>query len=260
MAENGSGDGLYTNSDNQTPPTPPPPPQSVMGFMLSNKVEAGLWLTRLFTVICTFFFFIPVIGSGPHGFYQRALISNAATSALRLHQRIPNVQLNMAFLKTIMMEDSGHYLFFSLIFLNSYPITMALMPVFLYALLHACNYTKAVLNIMGPTFLQFVRNLIQKLQSQQVSVLRFVACTEIFIMPTIVFMMLSGRCSLFLPIIYYRFLILRYSSRRNPYCRTLFSEMRMTVEYLTNKPQCPGIVRTLCNKSIALIYRLAPQM
>ncbi|XP_069129297.1 transmembrane protein 33-like [Argopecten irradians] len=114
-------------SDEQTsPPSPPPPQQSVMGFMLSNKVEAGLWLTRIFTVICTFFFFIPIIGSGPHGFYQRALISNAATSALRLHQRIPNFQLNMAFLKMLVLEDSCHYLFFSLIFLNSYPITSIL--------------------------------------------------------------------------------------------------------------------------------------
>jgi len=41
---------------------------------------------------------------------------------------------------------------------------------------------------MGPDALQFVRNMVLKLQAQQVNILRFVACTEIFIMPAIVFM------------------------------------------------------------------------
>ena len=41
---------------------------------------------------------------------------------------------------------------------------------------------------MGPTSMQFVRNMISKLQAQQVSILRFIACTEIFIMPAVFLM------------------------------------------------------------------------
>lgn len=104
------------------------------------------------------------------------------------------------------------------------------------------------LQVMGPDSLQFMRKLIDKLQLQQINILRFIACTEIFIMPAIIFMMFAwvyillsdlwvlslalicfmlynlafhfrGKCSFFLPFVYYKFLSLRYTSRRNPYCR-----------------------------------------
>ena len=79
--------------------------------------------------------------------YQKVLLSNAATSALRLHQRLPNFQLSREFLGQMFLEDSAHYLFYSLIFVMSYPVSMALVPVFLFALLHAQNYTKSLLNV-----------------------------------------------------------------------------------------------------------------
>lgn len=63
----------------------------------------------------------------PYGFYQRALISNAATSALRLHQRLPHFQFSREFFAMLFLEDSCHYLMFSLIFMNGYPITSILI-------------------------------------------------------------------------------------------------------------------------------------
>lgn len=47
------------------------------------------------------------------------------------------------------------------------------------------------LQVMGPDSLQFIRKLIDKLQLQQINILRFIACTEIFIMPAIIFMMFA---------------------------------------------------------------------
>ncbi|CAC5396396.1 TMEM33 [Mytilus coruscus] len=203
---------------------------SVLTFMLSKKIESALWITRIFTIVCTFLFFFPIVGGGPYGFYQRALISNAATSALRLHQRLPNFQLNRQFLSLLLAEDSCHYLIYSLMFMNSYPLTMSLIPICLYAVLHACNFTVQILNVMGPQSIQFVRNMITKLQAQQVSILRFIACTEIFIMPAVFLMTFT----------------------------TLFHELRVTIEYLCNKPQCPAMVRNMLTKIIAFISRLAP--
>ncbi|XP_046326834.2 transmembrane protein 33-like [Haliotis rufescens] len=230
----------------------------VLAHMMGNKVEAALWFTRIFTVVCTILYMLPFFGGNPYSFYQRALISSAASSALRLHQRIPTVQFSREFLGRLFMEDSCHYLLFSIIFINSFPITMALCPVFLFALLHACSYTKTILNLMGPNSMQFLRNMIAKLEAQQINILRFIACNEIFLMPAIILMIFSGKSSLILPFVYYRFLSLRYSSRRNPYCRTLFTELRMMVEYVSNKPQCPGFLRNVCYKGIALVGRLAP--
>lgn len=237
---------------------PPPQGNTVMAHLTANKVETLLWLTRIFTIICTIMFMLPIFGANPYSLYQRALIASAATSALRLHQRIPGVQLNMDFLRRLLTEDSCHYLFFAILFINSYPITMAVVPVFLFALLHACSFTKALINTMGPQAMQFLRNMIAKLEQQQVNILRFIACNEIFLMPAVIIMVFSGKASFILPFVYYRFLTLRYTSRRNPYCRTLFSELRVTVEYLCNKPQCPQFLRSACYRCIGIISRFAP--
>ncbi|CAH1777065.1 unnamed protein product [Owenia fusiformis] len=234
------------------------PNQTIIGFMSANKVDAALWGTRMFTVISTILFIIPIFGGNSYSFYQRALISNAATSALRLHQRVPHFQLNREFFSMLFMEDSAHYLFFSLIFITSYPMTMALVPVFLFGLLHSVSYTKKLLDIMGPNSQQLLRNLIAKLQLQQANILRFIACNEIFLMPATVIMIFSGSGSLLMPFLYYRFLSLRYASRRNPYSRALFYELRVTAEHFSNMPQCPAFLRNLVFKAIGYINRLAP--
>ena len=62
----------------------------------------------------------------PFSCYQRALLSNAATSALRLHQRLPSFQLSRAFFSLVLLEDSAHYLFYSLMFVSGHPITSIL--------------------------------------------------------------------------------------------------------------------------------------
>ena len=41
------------------------------------------------------------------------------------------------------------------------------------------------------------------------------------------------------PFIYYMFLSMRYTSRRNPYCRTICHELRLAVEALAYNPKCP---------------------
>ncbi|KAJ8269509.1 hypothetical protein COCON_G00121160 [Conger conger] len=249
-------------ADTETSETNSPPPQARQGpvqFMLSNKVETAMWLSRLFTVYCSVLFILPLLGLlEAANFYQRALLANALTSALRLHQRLPHFQLSRAFLAQALQEDSCHYLLYSLILVNSYPITMGIFPVFLFSLLHATTYTKRVLDTVGPNSLAFVRNLLDKLTANQQNILKFIACNEIFLMPATVFLLFSGQGSLLQPFIYYRFLTLRYSSRRNPYCRTLFTELRVLLEHLIMKPACPAFFRRMCLNSIAFISRLAP--
>lgn len=74
------------------------------------------------------FFLRPVAAAN---FYQRALLANALTSALRLHQRLPHFQLSRAFLAQALQEDSCHYLLYSLILVNSHPITSILFATLL---------------------------------------------------------------------------------------------------------------------------------
>ena len=58
--------------------------------------------------------------------------------------------------------------------------------------------------------------------------------------------------------VYYRFVSLRYASRRNPYSRNTFTELRVVAETYAQKPQCPEAVRNIVFKAIAGISRLAP--
>ena len=59
------------------------------------------------------------------------------------------------------------------------------------------------------------------------------------------------------PIVYYHFLVMRYSSRRNPYTRNAFAELRMTAESLAARS--PPFVGKVVRGGIAFVNRLAPQ-
>lgn len=70
----------------------------------------------------------------------------------------------------------------------------------------------------------------------------------------------SGRAGLMTPFIYYHFLALRYSSRRNPYNRNMFHELRLAVEVFANNPRVPAIGKKILYSGIAIITRLAPTL
>ena len=81
-------------------------------YVMSHGVDSGLWLTRLLTVGFTFNYFFPFFpfSADPISTYYKALMANAATSALRLHQRVPTLQMNRQFFAGLLLEDSAHYL------------------------------------------------------------------------------------------------------------------------------------------------------
>lgn len=80
-------------------------------------------------------------------------MANAATSAFRLHQRLPPVKFTREFLSLLLMEDSCHYLFFSLIFLYVSPMILILIPVVLFAVLHSASYSLTLLDVSDFLFL-----------------------------------------------------------------------------------------------------------
>jgi len=225
--------------------------------VLAHKIDVALWATRIATIVFAVGYIIPVFGN-PTQSYYKALMATAATSALRLHQRLPQVQFTREFFFQFLLEDSAHYLFFCLIFLYTEPITLALMPVALFAILHSASYSLTLLDTLGQNAWWGARMLISFVELQSRNLLRMVAFNEIFLMPLIVFLLASGRASLVTPFLYYRFLGLRYSSRRNPYCRTMFHELRLAVTQLAYSPKCPGFLRTIVYKMVQLVENMAP--
>jgi len=201
---------------------------------------------------------VPFI-SGP-SFFRKVLIANAATSALRLHQRMPRVELSRSYLSQLIQEDSAHYLLFSIIFLYSSPITLVLLPIALFALLHLCSNTLTLMERIERRTHPIANKIALFVEKYQKSILQTVALSEIILMPVSVLAVFAGLTSLVTPFIYYRFLSFRYASRRNPYTRQTFRQTRVTVEQLTSLPACPSVVRNLAVKAIDLTSRLAPQM
>jgi len=223
-----------------------------------HKIDFALLCTRIGTVVFTILYLLPFLDVNPYTCYQRALMSNAATSALRLHQRLPNVRLTREFLAQLLLEDSCHYLFYSLIFLNAYPMTLVLLPVALFGLLHASSYLLTLLDIYGKRNFWGDKLLMNIVHNQQTNILRLVAFTEISLMFFTISMIFFGRMSLLIPFVYYRFITLRYASRRNPYTRQMFTELRLVIEHQVNKPGFPVAIRNLALKAIVFIGRLAP--
>lgn len=94
--------------------------------------------------------------------FYKVLMANAATSALRLHQRMPRLQFTREYFALLLVEDSCHYLFFSTIFLYVSPFILILMPVVLFAILHAASYSLTLLDVSALRMEENIRNSIQK--------------------------------------------------------------------------------------------------
>lgn len=226
---------------------------------MAEKKNVLLWLIRMGTVMFTVLYMIPLFGVNPYNCYYKALMSNAATSALRLHQRLQNVRFSFTreFFSQLFLEDSFHYLFYSLIFLYVYPMALVLLPIFLFAVLHCSSYSFTLLDKLGQ-FDSVPSRFFAAIANQGKNLLPLIAFTEIFLMPLTIFMIFSGQGNILTPYIYYRFVILRYASRRNPYSRAMFHEMRLVIQAYCNHRNCPDRVRMIVYKLIGFISRLAP--
>ncbi|CAF1049550.1 unnamed protein product [Rotaria sp. Silwood1] len=244
-------------SSSPRPPSPPPPPppssSSIINTLLERKTDAVLLLSRLATIFYTIMFILPIFHSESNIYYTKALLSSVVTSILRLRQRLPNFELSREFLFNLFREDSAHYLMYSFLFLSSTPMTIVLIPITTYAILHSCAFLSQIL-INFPV----IQQLCTRITENQISLLRFVALNEIVLMPILILSIFVSRSNFLLIFMYYRFLTLRYTSHRNPYTRNLFYEIRQSVEYLCNKPACPPFIGRICYNTIAFINRLAP--
>jgi len=246
---------------------PQPTPPAARGFstmtalMSSRKIDVGLWLTRLLTIAFAFAYIIPIFGNSPHSSYSKAFMASAATSALRLHQRKPVVQFTRVFGMELLQEDSLHYLIYSVLWLMApAPTTVALLPILLFAILHFASFSLTLLDALGQNSWWGARMLISLVELQSRNILRMVAFSEIFLMPLSIVFIFTGQTSMVTPFMYYRFICMRYASRRNPYTRNMFHELRLAAEEASRSPRMPTAVTNLMYKAIGLVSRMAPVM
>lgn len=117
--------------------------------MSTKRSETFLLAIRMMTLAFTFFYLIPFSPFSAANLYQKAILANAAISALRLHQRLPPFRFSREYLAMVMIEDSAHYLLYSMIFISNSPITLVLLPIALFALLHSSSFVLSILTSMG---------------------------------------------------------------------------------------------------------------
>ncbi|XP_055680516.1 Krueppel homolog 2 [Lutzomyia longipalpis] len=236
---------------------PPRGTDALLAHITQHKLDVALWATRVLTIFFAFGYLIPIFGNAQSSYY-RVLLANAATSALRLHQRLPRVSFSREFLSQLLLEDSCHYLFFSLIFLYVSPVILILLPVVLFAVLHSASYSLTLLDTLGQNSWWGARLLISIVEFQTRNILRLAAFTEVILMPFSIVLVLLGKAGLMTPLIYYHFITMRYTSRRNPYTRNIFYECRLAAEMIANNPSMPAIVTKIIRAGISFISRLAP--
>jgi len=231
--------------------------RSISSFISEKKIDLILWLLRSVTFIFGFLYILP-FGVNQLNCYQRALAAGAAIHVLRLHQRLGGFRWNLQFLQQMFAEDACHYLLYCVIFLSVHPVTMALIPVFIFAILHWISFSIQLLNVANMSNSGISRLLNKFIADYSQVCLQIIACCEIMMMPAVIFMVLSGRGNLLVPFVYYRFLTLRYLSRRNPSTRQAFHQLRLAMEQTLARPGCPQILRGMGYKIMAMIDRLAP--
>lgn len=230
--------------------------RKIIDHIKENKIDVAMWATRTLAIIFTFGYILPIIATAQSSF-NKVLLANAATNALRLHQRLPRFALSKEFIGRLFTEDSCHYLMFSLIFFNVQPTLFILVPIFLFAILHSASYSLKIVDLIGQNSWWGARFLISIVEFQATNILKAVAFSEIFIMPTAIILTFMGKAGLMTPFVYYHFLQMRYNSRRNPYTRNAFAELRMLFESLAGL--LPPFLSNILLAGIGFISRLSPQ-
>lgn len=233
--------------------------QAVVDHIKQDSINFVLWVSRLLTIVFALGFLLPIIWPSNNA-YNKLMLASAVTSALRLYVRIDISTLSFSkeTLHRILSEDACHYLMYSMIFRYVTPAFILVIPVVLFAILHFASYSIVLLDKFGQNSCWPARLAISLVEFQSSNMLRMIAFVEIFIAPFCFFMLITGRASLFTPLIYAQFLMMRYSSHRNPHTRNMFYRLRLVVETFANKPQVPKVIGNILFKGIELVSRLAP--
>uniref|UniRef100_A0A183C219 Transmembrane protein 33 homolog n=1 Tax=Globodera pallida TaxID=36090 RepID=A0A183C219_GLOPA len=253
------------NSEQQQPTNPgageSQPQQSTppLDFIKRNQIDALCFVLRLVTIYFSLNYALSVASPATQKMaFTKAFAAAAATNAFRLHHRMRGVDVPLftqQFLAHLIREDSAHYLFYCLILIITSPVTIALLPIAMFALFHAIAFLTKCSSEMGWNS-TLILKLAQLKAQHTPSILSTVACAEIFLFPLLVAMIFTGKANIFAPIAYYQFLAMRWMSLRNPYTRAVFSQLRVSVLSVADHQRCPAPIRSLVHKLISLVERI----
>jgi hypothetical protein len=155
------------------------------------------------------------------------------------------------------VEDSGHYVLYSLFFYNHY-IAMFILPVYFYSILFVVKFIKGMEQFLPGGLRNLCHKINTVISSKQADIHRFIAYCEILNILFLAWKIITGHIFITTLFVYYYFLKLRYTSRRNASVRTVFSEIHEAVVGGASHPNCPTFLSTIIHKVVGFVSRLNP--
>lgn len=237
---------------------------TLISFLRQDPWSTAQFFMRSITIICSIGFFLTGFGISPelaYRLYLNVMMSSFFTFSIRLFVRMKESQvyvMSRAFLHLFANEDSGHYMLYTFFCYNLPPVTIFLIPVFLYAVLFTAKFLGKLMEFM-PGFIQSSINIVLRgVANKQADIHRFIAYCEIFGLFIITLKVFMDGVFFLSPFLYYQFLKWRYMSRRNHSVKTVLSELKHSTQSLAYHQKCPATVSRLMLKLVDIISGLSP--
>lgn len=241
-----------------------PPQQTLKNYITADLSATGLFFLRMTTIGCSIVYFISTLGilGLVHAAYLNAMLSAFFTFSIRFFQRYKQANIHpfsKEMLNLLASEDSGHYMLYTFFYYNQHPLTIYLIPPFLYALMFSVNYSNGLLPFLPAGLRRVWGQLNDKIAGGQLEIRRFIAYTEIFLMAVVIWNAFIGYMFILAPFMHYQILKLRYQSLRNNSVALVFSDLRVACDTLARHPRCPPFISTIITKMVSFVSALAPQ-
>ncbi|OAF69964.1 hypothetical protein A3Q56_02307 [Intoshia linei] len=231
--------------------------------IISNhiKCDKKQFLLFILRLIITFGSLYYIYDFSNTNLYHIIVVCNLSVFIIRLQSRVPlRLEFSKVYLGTILIEDSAHYILYSVMIYNSFYFGH-MVNIFLYAVIGLTCYLITLLGKIKIDNQSFIYRGLYKIMINQKLLLTLVAAFEVVQFPMLVFRLFRGSGSLIMPILYYNFLKFRYASRRNSYHRQVFFHLKVSIiDNFAKTTKCPSIISTILQKAANFISSCAPPM
>ncbi|KAG1845482.1 hypothetical protein DFJ58DRAFT_907128 [Suillus subalutaceus] len=156
-------------------------------------------------------------------------------------------QPNMAYVRRALADENVQYFLLAIFWWTSRPVTIALLPYFVFSLFHGLTFTRP------PQPHPLAKKLHLWVKANYDTAMRIVAITELVIFARVLFGALLLRNSLMMPLVYANFLHQRYFHSQFTRDAITLADKRITD--LSNHPSVPPMVGQVWVRARELVVR-----
>ncbi|KAG1825628.1 uncharacterized protein BJ212DRAFT_286781 [Suillus subaureus] len=197
--------------------------------------------------------------------YKASFLGALMSYFIVCQKALGSPQPNMAYVRRALADENVQYFLLAIFWWTSRPVTIALLPYFVFSLFHALTFTRTTLM---PQFLPpgpplaaggppqphpLAKKLHLWVKANYDTAMRIVAITELVIFARVLFGALLLRNSLMMPLVYANFLHQRYFHSQFTRDAITLADKRITD--LSNHPSVPPVVGQVWMRARELVVR-----